>query len=154
MTKQEKIAAIDKAMTTSKRDDGEVFNHFTDDAPRELTDLYLQHWEVKDVDYETFSRACDIVSEAYADHEGDDTGKDGQEASTDDEITDAIYERASDSASIMTYDRLQYLDNWNEGEIGEIMHEYGLRSVAEGAAIWYDRQVEQMAIIIKDWVNA
>jgi hypothetical protein len=150
MTKQEKIAALDKAMTQSKRGEkeDETFYHFTDDAPKELISLYLEHYEVRDVDHEIFSRACDIVSEVF-----------GRERTTtldkeDDVITDEIYEAASDSASVYTAERLGYLNIWNEEEIGQTMSEYDEKSIATACAIWYDRQVEQAAVLIKDWVNA
>lgn len=145
MEKKEKIAVLGKCMTRSTRDDGTTFYHFTDEAPEELKKLYLEHYDVRDIDYETFSRACDLVSDCYNDNEQE---KDGL-----DFVTDMIYERASDSASVMTYDRLQYLDNWNESDISEIMREYDMRSIADACAVWYDRQVEQAAIIISEWIN-
>lgn len=144
MTKKEKIKSLATALTQSERDGEENFYHFTDDAPEELKDEFLKHYNVDDLDYEMFSRAADIVAEVYED----------KPKATDDEATDDIYERASESASIMTYDRLQYLNNNTEGEISDIMHEYSERSIATACAIWYDKQVEEMAIIIKDWVNA
>lgn len=39
-------------------------------------------------------------------------------------------------------------------DISAIMGEYGEDSISTACAIWYDRQVEQAAIIIKDWINA
>jgi len=145
MTKKEKIAVLAKAMQSRLARDGESTEwYFSPDAPEELKDLYLEHYEVRDIDYETFSDACDLVSEAYGDHPD----------ATDDQITDDIYERASDTASVYTSDRLAYLNMWNEDEVSETMREYGMRSIADACAAWYDRQVEQQAIIIKDWVNA
>lgn len=72
---------------------------------------------------------------------------------SDNEVTDEIYEGASDSASVYTNERLAYLNNQNESDISDVMSEYGEHSIANACAIWYDRQVEQAAIIIKDWVN-
>lgn len=147
MTKKEKIAALKTAMKTSKRDDrdgGTEFYHFAEGAPEELKDLYLEHYEVRDTDYEAFDRALDIVREVYED----------KPEATDDEATEDIYERAPDSASVYTGARLSYLDVWNEGEISDVMREYGMHSIADACAAWYDRQVEQAAIIIKDWINA
>lgn len=153
MTKQEKIASLENAMTQGTRGaakdgqlvaGGEQFYHFTDTAPKELVALFLEHYAVQDLDYETFSVACDIVSDIY-----DTYGKD-----TDDEATERIYEQASDSASIYTSDRLSYLNNNNEYEIAEIAQEYATDSISSACAIWYDKQVEQAAIIIKDWINA
>lgn len=144
MTRQEKIAVLAKAMTRSKRDDESEFYHFTDEAPEELKDLFLEHYNVDDLDYETFDRACDIVREVY----------DDKPEATDDEATEEIYERASDQASVYTADRLAYLNMRNEDEVSQTMREYGMTSIADACAAWYDRQVEQAAIIIKDWVNA
>lgn len=144
MTKDEKLAVLDKCMTVSTRDDGTDFNHFTDEAPEELKDLYLEYYEVRDQDYEIFARACDIVGDVYA-YKPD---------STDEEATDAIYEEASDSASVYTADRLEIINIWNEEEISEMVRSEGHDSIAQACASWYDRQVEQAAIIIKDWVNA
>lgn len=145
MTKQEKIAAIGAAMTTSKRayEPHDAFYHFTYSAPRELIELYLKHWEVRDLDYETFSRACDIVSEIYAE----------KPEITQDDATDDIYERASDSANVYNDVRLGYLTIWNQDEIGDYVRDLHC-DVATAAAYWYDKQVEQQAIIINDWINA
>lgn len=121
-------------MTQSEREGGEKFYHFTDEAPKGLKDEFLKHYNVNNLDYQMFSTACDIVSEIYHDIKENDAV---------DAVEEMIYERCSDSASIITYDR-----------ISDIMHEYGELSIATACAIWYDKQVEQAAIIIKDWVNA
>ena len=123
MTKEEKIASLSSAMTTSVRKDNpkDTFYHFTDTAPEELRNLYIEHYAVKDIDYETFSRACGIVSEIYAD----------KPDITQDAATDEICERASDSGSVYTYQRLQYLDASNESDISDLIREYGLTSIAE-----------------------
>lgn len=145
MTKKEKIASLKSAMTTSKREgEEESFYHFTNTAPKELIELFVENYSVKDLDYEIFSRACDIVSEVYS----------YKPEATDEQATDDIYEHSSESASVYTNGRLEYLNQWNEEEISQTMREYGEQSIAIACAIWYDRQVEQAAIIIKDWVNA
>lgn len=149
MTKLEKIAVLSDAMTQSKREDGTEFYHFTDKAPEELKSLYLEHYNVAELDYETFSQACDIVSEIYKEFKG--TEKVGGDIEGD--IIDEIYERSSDSASVYTSVRLGYLNNQNESDISDYMKEYGVHSIAETCAIWYDKQVEQQALIIKDWIN-
>lgn len=145
MNKQEKIAVLPKCMTVSKRDDGSEYTHFTDEAPEELKDLFLEHYNVKNLDYEIFSQACDIVAEVYQDYPSIKIANN--------EATEEIYERASDCANIYTSERLAYLDNQNEDEISETMREYGEHSIATACAIWYDKQVEQAAFIIKDWIN-
>lgn len=145
MNKNEKIASLSTAMTTSVRRDNpeETFHHFTDEAPKELRDLYLEHYEIEDIDYETFSRACDIVSEIYTD----------KPDITQDAADEKIYEIAGyGTASVYTSTRLSYLDVNNEGDISDLMSEYGLTSIADACAAWYDRQVEQAAILINDWL--
>lgn len=144
MTKEEKIAGLSKFMTRSKRDaegerEGEEFYHFTDEAPEELKDIFLEHYNVKDIDYETFSRALDIVSEIYADGA--------------DDVVDEIYQRAPDSASVYNGARLAYLDAWNEEEISQLMREYGEHSIATACALWYDKQVENASCIIDGWIT-
>ncbi len=134
-------------MTSSKRDDGTVFNHFSDTAPEELENLFLEHYEVRDMDYEIFGQALDIVSEVYSRERTTTMDKE------DDKITEEIYEASSEQASVYTSDRLEYLNMWNEDEISEIMREYSEHSIATACAIWYDKQIGQAAIIIKDWIN-
>lgn len=147
MTKKEKIIALNTAMQTKVRGESgerETFQCFNDEAPEELKMLFMKHYEVRDLDYETFSQACDLVHDMYID-QPDASGNDAEEA---------IYERSSDSADIYTSERLAYLKNWNEDEVVDIMSEYGERSISTACAIWYDKQVEQAAIIINEWVNA
>lgn len=153
MTKQEKIASLAVAMKQSIRGkatqgqldpEGEKYYHFTDDAPEELQKLYLEHYEVRDVDYETFSDACDIMSEIYNDESQEDDGLSF--------VEDAIYERASDSASCYTSDLLDYINIWNQDEISQYVRDLGI-DIAQAAGNWYDQQVENMCFIIKDWVE-
>lgn len=129
-------------MATSVRDDGSTYNHFTDQAPEELRALYLEHYEVRDIQYQIFSTACDIVHDIY---ESDD--KDYES------IEDRIYDSSPDSGSIWNAERLAYLDVWNEEDIADIVREMSV-SISGACAYWYDRQVEQAAIIINQWVNA
>lgn len=140
MNKENKLAAVAVAITKSTRSDGTEFYHFADGAPESLRDLFLEHYSVRDLDYQTFGRACDVVAEVYAEKPKD--------------ITEAIYERSADSASVYTADRLAYLDLHNEDEISELMRECGEHSIATACAMWYDRQVEQAAILISEWVEA
>lgn len=144
MPKKEKVAALAKAMTTSKRkDEEEVFYHFADEAPKELVDLYLEHYEVRDIDYQIFSDACDIVEAVYSENEG----------IGDEEARDEIQERSGDQASVYTSTQLSYLNIWNQSDIAEIVREVE-GDIGNACAIWYDRQVEEAALIINDWVNA
>lgn len=145
MTKDEKIKALATAMTESERDGNEedTYIHFTDEASEELKDIYLEHYEVRDIDYETFSRACDIVREVY-DENPDADG---------DKAAEVIYEKAPESANPYTAERLSYLNIWNEQEIADQVHELGGVSIADACAVWYDKQVEEAAILISNWIN-
>jgi hypothetical protein len=146
MTKEEKIASLDKAMTTKTREDGTEFHYFSDEAPDELKEVYLMHYEVRDQDYQIFSDACGLVSECINDNMQEQDGADF--------VNEMIYERSGDRASIMTYDRLSYLNIWNESDISDVMREYDMRSIADACAVWYDREVEQASIIINEWIHA
>lgn len=133
--------AVTCAMTQSVRGktkdgqadpDGEVFNHFTDTAPQELRDLFLENFEVKDLDYAIFSRACDAVAETSLDDLAD-------------------YEFEGEFASVYTFDRLQYLDNNNQSEISEFVQNYKV-DIATACAIWYDEQVNRACGLIRDYI--
>ncbi len=143
MTKQEKIASLDKAMTASTRDSGETFNHFTEEAPGELQSLFLENYEVRDQDYEIFAIACGVIGDVYA----------SEKDATYDEIQDAIGEEARESASIWTENRLGYLTMHNQDEVADIAREHEC-DIAEACAVWYDREVEKASFLINDWVNA
>ncbi len=147
MNKEQKIASLANAMTCKTRDDGTEFYCFTDEAPQELRDLFLEHYTIRDVDYETFSDACRVIEEVYGEH----TDKDGR--FNDIDIEEAIYERSGDRASVYTSERLGYLNMWNEYEVSDIMSEYSAKSIANACAIWYDKQVEEQAMIIKNWIE-
>ncbi len=139
MNKQQKIESLKYSMTVKTRADETKYTCFSDTAPESIKDLFLEHYNVKNTDYETFSDACDIMSDIYAE----------EALSAND---DAIYERSTDHASIMTADRLAYLDIWNQEDISEYMKEIG-SDIATACAYWYDKQVEQACFIIKDWID-
>ena len=147
LTKKQKIESLKDSMVESKRDDGEEYIHFTEKAPRELKELFLEYFEVQDLAYEIFSHACNIVSEVYADYVEND--KETREpADPESEIS----ERVSGSASYYTSDRLGYLTMWNQDEISEVVRSNGV-DIDEACAYWYDAQVEQAAILIVKWIN-
>lgn len=143
MTKKEKIKSLQNAMERSERNDHTEYTYFTDNAPEELRQLFLEHYEVRDVDYMVFSDACDIVSDIYQ-NSPEITGREAEEA---------VYEDYSESASVYTATRLEYLNIWNQDEISEILKE-GCEDIATACAIWYDRQVEQASITINQWINS
>ena len=69
MNNKEKIELLSKSMEVKKRADDTSFTCFSDTAPEELKDLYLEHYEVRDIEYEIFSKACDTVVEAWENNE-------------------------------------------------------------------------------------
>lgn len=141
MTKDEKIGALATAMTRSKRRDNEEeeYTHFSESAPEELKSLYLASYEVRDIDYEVFSKACDILSEIYSEGKED--------------IDEEIYERANGSANPYTSVLLGYLNIWNQDDIAEYVKELG-GDIAQACGYWYEKQVEGACFIIKNWVEA
>lgn len=141
MNKQKKIACLDKAMTRSERDNGDTFYHFTDDAPKELVDLFFENYEVRGVDYETFSDACDIMSDIL---NSDDVDYEGIDA--------RIHEQSEGTASVYTATQLSYIDIWNQDEISSIVREFEM-DIAVCAAIWYERQVQEMCQLLLEWIN-
>lgn len=153
LTKVQKIATLSKAMTRSERDDKTEFYHFTDNAPEELKDLYLEHYEVRNIDYETFSSACDMLSDIYYDYVEENT-EHNEALAKSEIIIDQIYERSADSASVYTADRLSYLNIWNQDEISDYIKNGIAEDIQTACAIWYDAQVEQASLLINEWVNA
>ncbi len=136
MTKQEKINLLPQLMTQKTRDDGTKFYCFTNKAPEEIKDIYFENYEVRDLDYQIFSEACDTVSDIYLQkQEGD--------------FEDQIYE--NEFASYMTGERLSYLNIWNEEEIGH--HIMTRINISTACAIWYDDQVRSACRIINEWIQ-
>jgi len=133
MNKKQKFEYVAKAMTQSEREDGTEFYHFTDEAPEEFVDLFLSHYEVRDLDYEIWNDACIWISE-----------RDYKAFIKDDfEYNDMSF------ASVYNADRLAYLNVWNEDEIADYTKQgYGNISVA--CAYWYDNQVENAIYFIRN----
>lgn len=130
--------AVTCAMTQGIREkEDKTFYYFTETAPQELRDLFLENYEVNDLDYEIFSKACDIIAEMSV-----------SELESD-EASDAIQER--ESASVYTFDRLQYLDNSNQHEISEFCQNYKV-DIATACAIWYDEQVQNACGLIREYI--
>lgn len=122
-------------MTVSKRDNGEEFYHFSDNAPQEIKDIFREEYEIRDLDYEIFSRAIDTFSEyTIEDIENDDF--------------------SVEFASYYTSDRLGYLNIWNQDEVTELVKTYDV-DIQDACAIWYDQSVERaMRIILNEYINA
>lgn len=136
MTKKQKLASLETAMQRKERKDETKFTCFSDSAPKELVDLFLEHFEVRDTDYEIFSDACDVFS-TY----------------TIKEIEDEQH-RESEFASAYTWDLLGYLDNWNNDEIAGIIREFDCECVSTGCAIWYDRHViDTVDLLLNEYIK-
>lgn len=138
----QKIESLATVMTSSERADGTVFKHFTETAPASLKDIFRDNYEVRDLDYEIFSKAIDIMVDLFS------------EAYVEEEIDERIYELSADTASVYIYDRLAYLNIWNQEEISDILKEHQTDDIQSACAVWYDKEVERACFFIRDWVNA
>ena len=135
-TKQKELV---EAMELKTRTDGTKFTAFKDTAPKELVDLFLKHFEVRDTDYEIFSDACDIVGN-LSDH-------------TDDKLADVdFYELATDTASVYTADRLSYLTPYNQYEITDKLKEFDCDDIQSACAVWYDSEVCRACELLRDYI--
>jgi len=138
-TSQEKIDLLQNAMTTSERENGTEYTHFTDDAPQELKDVFLNEYNVRDIDYQIFSKACDTIVEAYSNNE------EGTPF-----LKEYIQENYNDFASVYNADRLSYLNIWNDDEVSEIFKNYSCDTISTACATWYDEQVQNAITLIID----
>jgi len=55
-------------------------------------------------------------------------------------------------ASIYTQTRLEYLNQWNQDEITDILKDYSC-DIQTACAIWYDRQVEEAITKLIEWLQ-
>lgn len=148
MTTIEKFKSLPTAMTESTRGaakdgmlvpGGEKFIHFSDTAPRELQDVFLEHFEVRDIDYQIFSKACDTLAEVeYKDlRDFEPYGESG----------------TREWASIWNDDRIGYVTVHNEDEISSKVREYSI-DISAAAAMWFDEEVERAMAVIHEWLTA
>lgn len=135
-----KLSQLEKAMEVKKRDNRSEFTCFTDTAPESLKDLFLEHYNVKDLDYQIFSQAIDIYLEAWNNNEDSPTL-----------LLDYIEDNYNEIGSVYISDRLAYLDNFNQSEITEFVKSYDV-DIQDACAIWYNEQVHSAMHIIHDWV--
>lgn len=146
MTKQEKIASLSNAMTRSERNANdsvaEYFYHFTDEAPQELRDLFIDNFAIDNKYYEIFDTAITIMDELCQDAE-----------LTEDTADEAIYERSANSAPVYTHDLLALLDNNNQDDIAGYVVEHQ-SDIAQACIYWYDQQVTEACFHIKNWIDA
>lgn len=141
MTTKEKIFKLQNTMQVRKRLDSTEFTCFSDTAPEELKDLFLEHYEVRDLDYIIFSKAIDVIVE---------TAEEGE-----DDLQNIIeqVQNTNDFASPYNTDRLAYLNIFNDDEITGVFKEYECMSVSQACAIWYDDQVHAaVEIIINEYI--
>ena len=136
-----KIALLEKAMEVKTRADGTEFTCFSDTAPEDLKDLFLEHYNVRDLDYKIFSNAIDIYIEAWNNNEGSPTL-----------LMEYIQDNYNDIGSVYTSDRLEYIDAWNQDEISEFVQNYKC-DIPTGCAMWYDEQVQTAISSIHGYVT-
>lgn len=139
-----KIKALNNSMEEKERNNGEKFTCFSDSAPEELKNLFLTHYEVKDIDYKTFSKAIDTIIEVWENNENHE----------EESLKEYIDENYNDFASPYNAERLSYLDVWNDSEVSNIVKEYSCETISEACAIWFDRQVKEAANLILEWIMA
>lgn len=138
MTKQQKqrFEEINNAMTIKTRDDKTEFYCFSDKASETLKNLFLEHYEVRDLDYQIFSKACDYISEREL----------SEILSDDFELIDGEF------ASYYYDERLSYLNIWNDEEISDYFKNYSCDSISMACAYWFDNQVNDAIYIIRDYI--
>jgi len=141
MNTEEKYKALVNAMELKTRDDKSEFYAFTDSVNRELIDLFLENYEVRDTDYQIFSKAIDCM----ADLELEDILKDDFD----------VYEAVNDVCSVYNSDRLALLNIWNDIEITDILKEYECSEISTACAVWFDREVQNaVSLIISKYIKA
>lgn len=137
-----RVNSLTGSMELRKRDDGTEFYCFADKAPKELQDLFLKHYQVRDLDYQIFSTAIDTIIEAW-EHIEDPA-----------EFQDYTDDNYNEFASVYNEDRLTYLNVWNDGYIADIVKNNECESVSEACAYWYDGEVRSaIHIIISEYLN-
>lgn len=137
------MASLEKAMEVTKRDDGTEFACFSDHAPEELRGLFLKHYaihySVRDIDYKIFSDACDAVTRAWNDVDGE-KGL----------LREWIDDNCNEFASIYNAERLAYLSVFNDDEVADTFRSYACESISMACAYWYDNKVKDAMRIIID----
>ena len=145
----ERLEAVKNAMRyTGEKEEAEK-NHeraeiylIKDETPEELKDILKKIiWDERiggeeDLSYEIVARACDLVADSWEEDE------DG----TND---DMYYE--SESASVYTATRLDYLNAWNQEEISQKQKEFDC-DIQQACAVWYDDMVRGVALRLRDYI--
>lgn len=131
---------LDGAMLGNTRDNGDEYFYFSDTVDENLRELYRKNYSIRDLDYQIFNNAINTIIEAYA------------YCKNKKDLGEYIQENYNEHASIMTYDRLQYLNNYNDDEVARFMRQYDLDTVSSACAFWYDEQVNNaISLIINNY---
>lgn len=141
MNIEQRKEAVAKAMEYRYRGGNKAdgFFHWKENTSQEIQNIFLDNYEIHDLDYEIFSKACDIIGELSLD-----------ELKDEDKASELIQEQ--EPASVYTADRLAYLNIWNEDEISDMMKEYSISSIAMACAIWYDEQVQSACHLLRAYI--
>jgi len=134
-------AEVQNAMETKERTPGDEstrFYCFKDNASQAIKDIFMDNYEIRDLDYQIFSDACDFFCNYTI------------EELKDDDKDNVINEY--ESASIYITDRLAYLNVYNENEIADTMDEYGGESISQACAYWYDEQVRNAIRLLAEYI--
>lgn len=140
MNIKEKFENIAEAMEVKKRADESEYTCFSDKADERLKSIFLEHYEVRNLDYKIFSNACDVIADLTLEQ---------LQGENDDSFD--IYDVTDNQASYYNSDRLEYLNIWNEEEIADKVRQYEC-SISEACAYWYDEQVRDAVSIIRDYI--
>lgn len=146
MEKSEKLMAISHAYTTKKVEDArEEITIISEDLTPEASEAIKSiQFKLNDetgtfeLDYDIMSSACDILANEEL------------ENIKSEDVFDNIDEWG---ASVYTATRLGYLNMNNQDEISDIAKEYGC-DIQTACAVWYDRQVETAARMLREWILA
>ena len=141
MTKKQlkRLNLIVDSMDSGTRDSEQVFYFIKPDTQKDIKDFLLEIiynqniGGASDLSYEIVASAIDLLDEDTIESEED--------------YID------NDSASIYTYDRLQYLNINNQDEITEVLKEYET-DIQNACAYWYDNQVKNVYYQLKDYIQA
>ena len=144
MITKKTIKMLEGSMLGNTRDNGDEYFYFSDTVDENLRELYIKNYSISDLDYEIFNCAINTITEAYM-YFNNKINKDSKQ-----DFIEYIQENYNEHASIMTYDRLQYLNNYNDDEVAKIIDECDLASVSQACAFWYDEQVNNAISLILD----
>lgn len=132
-----RLNLIIDSIDSSKRDNDQVFYFIKPDTQKDIKDFLLEivyNQNVggsSDLSYEIIASAVDLLDEDTIE--------------TEEDYID------NDSASVYTYDRLQYLNINNQDEITEVLKEFET-DIQNACAYWYDGEVKNVYYQLKDYI--